>query len=292
MDPNYLSPRMLGEAIGVSQSSLKRWADRGLLEVERTAGGHRRITIREAQRFIRHAGLQVVKPELLGLSEESVVDLEGDDSTSVRDRFCRALQEGNDNAARELVLSLFARGSALPQLFDQIFQPALALIGELWLDDPQGIAIEHRAVDLCIQILGDLRGRLDPVTDGPVAIGAAPSADPYLLPSSMIAHALYAEGVRAINLGPNFPVSRLAAAAAREGAQFIWLSVTHSGRLDELREEILSLLDQLTAADIPLLLGGASSTKLRLPSHPLLSMGETVADVLAYARELFGSDRG
>ncbi|HEX9106572.1 MAG TPA: MerR family DNA-binding transcriptional regulator, partial [Longimicrobiales bacterium] len=53
-DPaSYLSPRELAEAVGVSESSLKRWADRGVLAVERTAGGHRRIPLGEAVRFIR-----------------------------------------------------------------------------------------------------------------------------------------------------------------------------------------------------------------------------------------------
>ena len=40
-----LSPRELAEAVGVSESSLKRWADRGRVHVHRTEGGHRRIPV-------------------------------------------------------------------------------------------------------------------------------------------------------------------------------------------------------------------------------------------------------
>ena len=47
----FLSPRQLAVAIGVSESSLKRWADDGRLAVERTAGGHRRIPLPEAVRW-------------------------------------------------------------------------------------------------------------------------------------------------------------------------------------------------------------------------------------------------
>ena len=50
-----LSPRELAQAIGVSESSLKRWADAGQIRVARTAGGHRRISIADAVRFIREA---------------------------------------------------------------------------------------------------------------------------------------------------------------------------------------------------------------------------------------------
>ena len=288
MDRSFFSPRTLGDAIGVSQSSLKRWADRGLLEVERTAGGHRRIDRREALRFIREAGLQVVKPELLGLADDGLVDLDDGGTTSVRDRFCRALQTGDESEARAVVLSLFTGGCGLANIFDQVFQPALAVIGELWLDDPHGIAVEHRATDICTQILGDLRGRLEAPEGAPAAIGASPGGDPYLLPSNMIAVALSSEGYRAVNLGPNFPLTGLAAAAVKESAQFVWLSVTHGGRIDELREEILQLREQLSAAGIPLLIGGAAYHKLGLPQHPSLATGESIGDVISFARQLAG----
>jgi excisionase family DNA binding protein len=53
---NTLSPRELAAAVGVSESSLKRWADEGRVKVARTAGGHRRIELAEAVRFIRQSG--------------------------------------------------------------------------------------------------------------------------------------------------------------------------------------------------------------------------------------------
>jgi MerR family transcriptional regulator, light-induced transcriptional regulator len=44
-----------GEAarrLGVAPATIQRWADQGLLRVERTAGGHRRIPVAELRRFI------------------------------------------------------------------------------------------------------------------------------------------------------------------------------------------------------------------------------------------------
>src|SRR3954453_15398204 len=63
----FLSPKTLAQAIGVSESSLKRWADEGLLDVVRTAGAHRRIDLREAIRYIRAAGHPILRPDLLGV---------------------------------------------------------------------------------------------------------------------------------------------------------------------------------------------------------------------------------
>ena len=48
---SLLSPREVAVALGVSESSVKRWVDLGELAALRTAGGHRRITRAEAVRF-------------------------------------------------------------------------------------------------------------------------------------------------------------------------------------------------------------------------------------------------
>ena len=51
--PSLLSPRQFAAAIGVSESSVRRWADGGQIKMTRTAGGHRKIARSEAIRFIR-----------------------------------------------------------------------------------------------------------------------------------------------------------------------------------------------------------------------------------------------
>ena len=62
-----LSPKDLANAIGASESSVKRWTDQGRLEITRTSGGHRRIAVTEAIRFIRENQLPLLQPEVLGL---------------------------------------------------------------------------------------------------------------------------------------------------------------------------------------------------------------------------------
>jgi DNA-binding transcriptional MerR regulator len=61
------SPRQVARALGVSESSLKRWCDRGLIQTTRTAGGHRKVLTADAIRFARQRGMMLANPELLGL---------------------------------------------------------------------------------------------------------------------------------------------------------------------------------------------------------------------------------
>ena len=64
---SLLTPKELAEALGASESSVRRWVDSGDIRIARTAGGHRRIPLTEAIRFIRLINAPVVRPELLGL---------------------------------------------------------------------------------------------------------------------------------------------------------------------------------------------------------------------------------
>ena len=63
----FLTPKDLADALGVSESSLKRWCDRGLIPMVRTAGGHRKLPISGVLSFLRETQHELVSPELLGL---------------------------------------------------------------------------------------------------------------------------------------------------------------------------------------------------------------------------------
>ncbi|HYP52226.1 MAG TPA: helix-turn-helix domain-containing protein [Pyrinomonadaceae bacterium] len=48
-----LTSRETARLLGVSEASVKRWADSGLLPTEKTAGGHRRFRPEDVARFRR-----------------------------------------------------------------------------------------------------------------------------------------------------------------------------------------------------------------------------------------------
>ena len=162
-----LSPRDIADAIGSSESSVKRWTDQGLLTVTRTAGGHRRIATADAVHFIRHNAYPVLKPEILGLpaslvSEESSSSLAeaGPDPDQV---FLELLESGHDVGARNHVLARFLAGESVASLADGPLRAALESIGSTWEHGPEGIYIEHRATEICAGLLRDLRQYVNPV---------------------------------------------------------------------------------------------------------------------------------
>jgi len=264
-----LSPKELAQAIGVSESSLKRWVDEGLVTAIRTSGGHRRIPRNNALAFVREQGYPLLRPELLGLEEaESKAEADG----AVDAVFHAALREGRAAEAQRLVIQRFVAGDPVARLVDGIMAPAMRALGELWQYDEAGIYIEHRAVDICTQILDRVRALLpDPAPDAPVALGGAPAKDPYTLPSLMAVTVITAEGWRTFNLGAFVPPDVLGRAAVDQQARLVWLAlgvVDGHGGVDDEVKAVLTALGQ--AGSQPILVAGGPACRCsgRRPPEP------------------------
>lgn len=283
-----LSPKDLATAIGVSESSLKRWADEGRLKVSRTAGGHRRIPMEEAIRFIRTTGQPVVRPDVLGLSELADVPRPSTDTPAEgidaerSAQLVAALKAGDLPLGRGLILSWYLQGVSLGELFDGPVRTAMTELGMLWKHADEGIFVEHRSTDICIQALNQLRGLIGPPPPtAPLAMGGAPSGDPYIIPSLMASMVLLEAGFRTTNIGPDIPLKVLADAAISARANLVWVSFTSISRRRDLIDHASELAGQLAQADAELVVGGQqidASVRIDQPNvHVARSMGELAA---------------
>ena len=180
-----ISPRELADAIGVSESSIKRWVDNDLVKATKTAGGHRRISISEAVRFLRERQISLVNPSAIGMNDmESLVETSRSNDSDKSELLYEYLREGQAEAARGLLISTYLGGGSVAQIVDSAVSSAMSRLGELWYEDDCGIFWEHRATEIAISAISRLRMIIPPRGDGaPVAVGADPPGDPYILPS-------------------------------------------------------------------------------------------------------------
>jgi len=281
----HLTPRELGAAIGVSNSSLKRWVDSGQIQAPRTAGGHRRIPIAEAIRFIRDSGLEVVQPESLGLVHVAM----GDEPTSIQSTLYDMFVEGKSSEARSCIISQYLAGSSFAHLCDQIIRPVLQHVGDLWEHKEEGIQIEHQAVDICVQTINQLRMMVPERTKAPIAVGGAAPGDPYILPSLMAATTLAFEGWTEVNLGPNTPYRVIRMAAQRAGAKLAWLSVSIFEN-DEALKGIDAFARDLSEDGIQLVIGGRGLPR-HLPGAEYMHRAESMAELAAFSNGVKSSSR-
>ena len=241
-----LSPKQLARAIGVSESSLKRWADDGRLNVTRTVGGHRRIDVREAIRFARREGLTIVQPSELGLYELRPLGEKRMEIDEVGDHLRDLLARGDALGARSLLMGLFMEGRGVAWLCDGPIRRALDT-----LQDDSGDGVVHRrAWGVCRYTLVQIRlmiasppnldgnetyevpeaaaGETDvdepAASDRPMAVGGAAGDGADGLPSLMAACVLAEAGLDDVDLGPNLPLDTLVQAVERYAPKVAWLA--------------------------------------------------------------------
>ena len=292
-----LSPKDLGRALGISESSLKRWADSGRLAVTRTAGGHRRIPITEAVRFIREYGFAIKRPGVLGFDElESAAPPDGAPTPELprlrgtpAEAMHEALADGDAEGARAVALAEYLEGRTVAEIVDRLLAPAMREIGERWLHGPKGIEIEHRAAEICSQVLNRLRTLSLPSADAPVAIGGAPPDDPYSLPSQMAASVLASEGWAEINLSAYTPLAVLAQAAADADARLVWLALSLEMPAHQMVATVAELREALDALDseASVVIGGPALREKKAAGWPRdVYQATSMSELGAFARGL------
>ena len=117
-----LTTRQFAESLGVSESSVKRWIDDGTIAADRTAGGHRRIPMAAAVRFMRRHRMSPNRPEAMPLS--TVPSLGAVDAQAAEACY-DALASDDAALARAIILGRFISGAGIATIGDGLVRPAL-----------------------------------------------------------------------------------------------------------------------------------------------------------------------
>lgn len=257
-----LSPRELAAAIGASESSLKRWIDSGRLTATRTAGGHRRVTAAEAIRFIRESGSALVRPECIGLPELGAVAGRARGAGNDTESLFEMLRDGRSAEARGLMVALYLAGLAVSEVFDGPVRESMRRLGELWIHSEAGVFVEHRATDICLQGVNQLRAMFEPAEGAPTAVGGAAPGEQHMLASLMAATTLAAAGYRAVNLGADSPLAALLSAAETHRPRLVWLSATTPPEPPPSPDDVGAFAQTVRDAGATLVIGGEARASL------------------------------
>ncbi|MGV3482968.1 MAG: helix-turn-helix domain-containing protein [Planctomycetaceae bacterium] len=279
----HLSPKQAAQALGVSESSVKRWCDLGAVPVVRTAGGHRRIPLESLEKWLALGGgaepvaQGALVPDALvpgalapgalpsgvsGGGEEPPVET----FETLADRvltFRNALQLGQEARCRRLLQGLIDTGYTRTVAADALITKAMHQFGDLWEQGELAVYQERRAVGICLGLLHELRQSIQLSSDAPLAMGGAPRGDVYQLASQLVELALCERGWRATSLGCNLPIASIAQAYRDYRPRLLWMSLSvvedEEGLVREFNE-----LAELVSPETTLLIGGrAASDSLR-----------------------------
>lgn len=258
---DLVSPRQVAQAIDVSESSLKRWCDQGLIPTVRTAGGHRRLPVNGVLTFLRNSGYRLLHPELLGLPPATQGGrqrkLEGE-----RTRLLQALIEGNEEVSVEVVLNLYLAGLSMSTICDELLASTFHEIGEQWGCGDVAVYQERRSCELCHRVMHEVRRALPEISPAaPIAVGGTIDGDPYTLASSMAELVLREIGWRGCSLGNMLPFLSLRQALCDMRPRLFWLSVSSIRDLEVFLAEFSRLWDVAQENGVAVVVGGRGLTE-------------------------------
>ncbi len=256
-----LTSKQTARLLGVSEASVKRWADSGSLVSEKTAGGHRRFRPEDIALFQRDSKLggerraAVVvqlrerRTAVSPATTENVVSLEALFETLITGRVEEALS---------LFVNAYLHGHNLASIFDGALAKAMRRVGELWYEGKLSIAQEHIATRTVLSTLHRLRGLIEtPEENGLLAICCSVEADFHELPVQCTQMLLESTGWRVLNLGPNTPFFSLSEVTMQNAPRLVCVSSTVLTNLDRAVREYKEFNDAAHRRGTTVVVGGA-----------------------------------
>ena len=241
MSMAVFTPKQIAQALGVSESSVKRWVDSGRLPAAKTAGGHRKVPLPSIADFIRETGHQLAEPAVLGM----VATSRGATLESSVDELFAILVDGNESACREIVLSYYERGETIAAIGDRLIGPAFQRIGDGWASGEIAVHQERRSCEVMMAALHELRRWIpSPADDAPLALVATPSMDFAETSPRLVELTLLSAGWRVVMVGCGLPLSEIGDIVAQRCPRLVCLSVTHlAADAVEFAGELNSVID-------------------------------------------------
>ncbi len=272
----------------VSDATVKRWEEAGLLKSERTSGGHRRFRAEEVARFQREQGLGLKQNH----GDESVIKT----TNRARDKkvysdsaFLQTLIDGGEEAAANFFITAHLEGKPLTEIIDRLVCPAMREIGELWHREEISVAQEHLATRTAISAIYKLRNALPvPEMKNGLAMCCAMEGDLHELPTLLAQIAVENEGLEVINFGAATPLYCLADEVVRHSPSFVCISATVINDLERLTRDYKDFREKIAKLEIPVLLGGRvfedEHIRRRFKSE---FYARSFTDVAEFARNLY-----
>lgn len=233
-----LSTQAAAALAGVGTTSVKRWADEGLLACHKTAGGHRRFERAELERFLRE---------------------HGDERDEPTECWVTLLTSGGSYELRAALFDARGRLGAWHRVCDEL-GPAISRLGALWECGDVSVLEEHVASERVSRALAQTSDALPVSERGPLCLLACAEGDEHTLGLSLAELCLREAGWATLWAGRRTPLSDLVNAIEQGEIGMVALSAsTISQDVLGMKTQALRLEAACRSRGIPLALGGSGS---------------------------------
>jgi excisionase family DNA binding protein len=279
----YLRTRQVAEALGVSVSTVKRWIDDGKIDATRTVGKHRLVPLSGVVRFAKREKFPA----------ERLVASFGKIAGGTCEALAEALRAGRSAEARTLIVAAHRAAGAVA-LGDDLIRPVMERVGHGWMVGAWDVYQEHRAGRAVAAALLDLiaAGSREAIGKRPLALGATPQGDNYVLPGLLCELTLVEGDWEVQNLGVDLPLRSLAAATRDLRPRLAYLSASHLADPDHFIQEYAYFYEAASRAGTAIIVGGRGLDAELRSRLVYASSGERMAHLAEFARRLLAAPVG
>ena len=266
-----LTTREVARLCRVSDATVKRWEEAGLLKSERTSGGHRRFRAEEVARFQQSQGLGT-KRTRGGETARAALRRRRVNKIPSSSPMFHSLLAGREDEAANILISAYLGGKPLPQIFDQLLCPALRRVGELWFDGEINVAQEHLATRVAYHAIYKLR-EIVPLKEmnGKLAFCCALEGDLHEIPTHLAQIILEHEGWEALNFGANTPLYSLTDEILYHTPEVVCIAAALINDYERLSRDYKEFRARIGKLKIPVVLGGRvfaeQRVRIRFPAE-------------------------
>ena len=280
-----LTTREVASLCRVSDATVKRWEDAGLLNSERTSGGHRRFRADEVARFQREQNLGIKHSH----ADESMLKVRIRRREIKDDSHCalfHSLVAGAEEEAANILISAYLRGEPLTNIFDNLVCSAMKCIGELWYKGELSVAQEHLATRTACNAIHKMRLTIPvPVMNGGLAVCCAVEGDFHEMPTHLAQITIENEGWEVFNFGANTPLYSLAEEIVQYAPKIVCVSATLIPDIERLARDYKDFRERIGKLQIPVLIGGRAFADAQIRRRfPAEFYAENFFDVVCFIK--------
>jgi len=256
-----LTTRQAAHLLNVSEATIKRWADDGVLKSEKTVGGHRRYGIESIGRLRGQSKLRdkaAVAPRAVKRKTKPLPS---------PDDFLRLILAGDELEAGAALVDAYLAHHSLESIFESTVTQAMNMLGDSWLEGSVTVADEHMATRVVFTAIQKLRGVIVPdEPNGLTAIGCAIEGELHEMAVHLIEVLLESRGWKVINLGANTPLFSLPKMVIKQQPELVCISAHEISDLDRATMEFAQLSRVAAKSKTKIVLGGEAfrSPKIRV----------------------------
>ena len=286
MIERYISSEEASNIIGVNVSTIKRWADKGQIQCEITAGGHRKFLMRQIATFLNENSKYRSRLNVLPYDSSEQRQLNQliikRHISELRDIFLSKSIDGDREICQHIMTGLYLAGLQLHEIYDNLVSPVLSRIGEAWVKGDLEVYSEHvasKVVQGCIHGMYSVLQRPRKTLGLALCIGL--KDDHHEMPLFITEQILLDTGFDVINVGTDTPLKKIETLFKESNPDRLYIASTVAKDPKSVEGDVVKLFAVANSYNTLVFLGGRGFQHVRLPvngNYKILSSFSELAE--------------